>query len=291
MRVGAGRCAGLAGFDSGEQLAERAAGEHNAFVVEAAHQHRYAAADRADDVLFRHFASVEHELAGVRAAHPQLVEFRRGGEALEALFDDEGGDAARAGLWVGFGVDDRDVGVRAVGDPHFRAVENVAVAALFGAQFHADHVRPRARFGHRQGADMLARNQFRQVARFLCGAGAAVDLVDAKVGVGAVGEADGGGRAADLLHRHDMFEIAHAGAAILLGGGDAEQAERAHLAPEVGGKVVRLVDGGRARRDLLRGEAHRRVAQHVRRLAEVEIELRDAVGDHRRYPLSRTASQ
>ena len=79
---------------AGRHDAERAAGEHRALVVEAAHQHVDALAFLAEHVLGRHFAVAEHELAGVRAAHAELVELLRGGEALHALLDDEGGDAA-----------------------------------------------------------------------------------------------------------------------------------------------------------------------------------------------------
>ena len=57
--------------------AERTGREHGALVVEAAHQHADALADRAQHVLLRHFAILEDELAGRRAAHAQLVELLR----------------------------------------------------------------------------------------------------------------------------------------------------------------------------------------------------------------------
>src|SRR6185503_18850214 len=49
-------------------------------------------------------AILEHQFAGVGAAHAELVEFLRGGKSLHALFDDEGGHAARAGVEIGLGV-------------------------------------------------------------------------------------------------------------------------------------------------------------------------------------------
>ena len=58
--------------------AERAAGEHHALVVEAAHEHPHAAVLRAEQTLRRHRAVVEHQLAGARAAHAELVELLRG---------------------------------------------------------------------------------------------------------------------------------------------------------------------------------------------------------------------
>jgi hypothetical protein len=54
---------------------------------------------------------VEHQLAGVAAAHAELVELLRDREALHALLDQEGGDAARAELGLGLGVDHQRVGV------------------------------------------------------------------------------------------------------------------------------------------------------------------------------------
>ncbi len=66
---------------------------------------------------------------------------------------------------VGLRVDDEHVGVGPVGDPHLGAVEHVAVAALSGREPHAHHVRARARFAHRERADVLARDEPRQIAR------------------------------------------------------------------------------------------------------------------------------
>ena len=68
-----------------------------------------------------------------------------------------------------------------------------------------------------------------------------------------------------------MGEIAHAGAAELRVGGDAEQAERAEFLPEMGGKLVRAIDLGGERRDLFLREAADHVAQAVDLLAVAEI--------------------
>jgi hypothetical protein len=53
------------------------AGEHRALVVEPAHQHLRAAVQRAEHVLGRHLDVLEHQLAGVAAAHAELVELLR----------------------------------------------------------------------------------------------------------------------------------------------------------------------------------------------------------------------
>ena len=79
----------------------------------------------------------------------------------------------------------------------------------------------------------------------------------------AVGKADGGGGAGNLLHRDEVGKVAHAGTAELLGHGDAEQAERAELLPQVGGELVLVVDGGGARGDFDRAQIAHGGAQAV----------------------------
>ena len=51
--------------------------KHRALVVEARHQDLYPASRLRQYVFLRHLAVLEHELAGVRAAHAQLVELLR----------------------------------------------------------------------------------------------------------------------------------------------------------------------------------------------------------------------
>src|SRR6185437_4688537 len=105
---------------------------------------------------------------------------------------------------------------------------------------------------------MLAGDKLRQIAALLRLAAVAADLVDAEIGMGAVGETDRGRGAADLLHRDAVGEIAHAGAAMLLLDGDAVEPERTHLGPELAREAVIAVDLGGERRDLIRSEiAHR----------------------------------
>ena len=252
--------------------------QHGALVVEAAHQHVHAAPLLPQDVLRRHLAILEHEFAGVRSAHAELVQLLRGGETFHALFDQERRDALRSGLRVGLRVHDQRVRVGAVGDPHLVAVQHVTLgrpAALpVRAQAHRHDVRTRPRFAHRQRADVLAADELRQVALLLRFAAVAADLVDAKVRMRAVGQSHRRGRARDLLHRDDVGEVSHRRAAVLFLDGDAEQSQVAHLPPQVGRKEVVVIDGRGARRDLVGGELLHGRAQHVDRLAVVEVEGR-----------------
>ena len=92
--------------------------------------------------------------------------------------------------------------------------------------------------------------------------------------MGAVGQADAGRGAADLLDRDHVLEIAQAAAAILLLDRHAEQAQLAELGPQLARELVAAVDLLGQRCDLARGEARHRVADHLRLLAQVEAHAR-----------------
>jgi hypothetical protein len=65
---------------------------------------------------------------------------------------------------IGLGINDERIGVTAIRDPHLRAVQDVAVAFLFGSQLHADNVGPGIRFAHCEGApSRLAQRRAREV--------------------------------------------------------------------------------------------------------------------------------
>ncbi len=96
---------------------------------------------------------------------------------------------------------------------------------------------------------MLAAHQWRQVARFLLRRAMAMDLIDAEVGVGAVGEADRGAGAAHLLHHQHVGQIAEVHPVILLCHRDAVQPQFTHLGPEIAGEDVALIDVASARRN------------------------------------------
>ncbi len=127
---------------------------------------------------------------------------------------------------------------------------------------------------------MLAGDQLGQVFLLLRRRAVAADLIDAEIGMRAVGKADRGRGAADLLHRHAMGEIAHRGAAEFLLDGDTVQAKFAHLRPQLTRKFVGAIDLGRERRDLVRRKVAHAVAQLIDIGAEIEIERGILVAQH-----------
>src|SRR5258706_15791237 len=129
---------------------------------------------------------------------------------------------------------------------------------------------------------MLARDQFWQIFPLLRFVAVAAQLVDAKVGMRAVGQADRGRRPRNLLDRDAMLEVTESRAAILLLDGNAVQAERADFRPEVAGKLIALVDLVGARRNLVAREIVHGLADSVRGFAEIEVEHPVRVWDHGR---------
>jgi hypothetical protein len=95
---------------------------------------------------------VEEQLRGVLGLEADLVEVAAALEALHAALDHEQADALVAGVGVGAGHDDHEVGEDAVGDERLRAVEDVVVALVDGRGADALQVGAGARLGHRDRA-------------------------------------------------------------------------------------------------------------------------------------------
>ena len=95
----------------------------------------------AQHVFFRHFAILEDKFARGDPRMPSLSSFCPEPKTRKTALDQEGRDAVRAGLWIGLGIDDEGRGIGAVGDPHFCAVQDVAVAVFVRAKAHRDDVR------------------------------------------------------------------------------------------------------------------------------------------------------
>ena len=194
-------------------------------------------------------------------------------EAFRVAFYDEGGDAFRACLYVGFGVDNVNVGVGAVGDPHFVAVQHVVVTGIFGAQFHGNNVGAGVGLGHGECADVFAADEFGQVFLLLLFGSVPVNLVYAQVGVSAIRQANRGRCAADFFHGNHVREVTHARTAVGFVYGNAQQAHVAELFPQIHGEFVAAVDffsawgnfGGCKSVDLL--------AQHIESFAKAEVEF------------------
>ena len=218
--------------------AQRPSGQYGALVVKAAHEHLGTLVHTTQHIGRRDFHVVEHQLARVAAAHAELVELLRNAEAWHALFNEECRHAPRAQFRLRLGVDHQSVSIRAVGDPHLAAVEQVVATLVFGLQLHADHVGAGTRLTHRQSAHMFTADELGQVLLLLGFVAVAVDLVHAEITVSTVGQPHRSAGPRDFLHSHHVGQIAHRCAAVLLGYGNAQHAQVTHAAPEIHGELV-----------------------------------------------------
>ena len=252
--------------------------QDSAFVIEAGHQHRGAFANAAQNVFFRYFAVVEKQRKSVGAAHAELVEVAAVAETRHAFFDDKGGHALGPGIKVGLGIDDQGVGIATIGNPHLGTVQDVTVAFFLGFQLHRHHVGTGIRLGHRQGADVFTGNQFGQIFLALGFGTVAANLVYAQIRVCTVGQADRGRSAGDFLQSDDVGKIAHAGPAVFLASGHAEQTHLAKFPPQISREFVGAVNFGRPRRDFDVGKGFDRIAQQIDVFAEGEVEAGNVHG-------------
>jgi hypothetical protein len=164
-------------------------------VVQATHQHLGAHVEAAQNVFSRHFHVLEHQLASVAAAHAQFVELLGNGEALHVFLYEERCYTARTHFGFGFGVNHQGVGIGAVGDPHFVAVQNVIAAFVLSFELHADDVRARTWLAHGQGAHVLTTDELGQVLLLLRFGAIAFDLIHTQVAMRTIRQAHAGGGA------------------------------------------------------------------------------------------------
>ena len=124
------------------------------------------AVDLADDVLLGNANAVEDRLAGRRAADAELVLELADAEPGPIGLDHERGDPARmAGLAVGDGEADVEVGDPEVRDPVLGAVDHPLVAVLDRAGEHP------ARIGARLGLGQGERRRPLAASRSAAGSG------------------------------------------------------------------------------------------------------------------------
>jgi len=77
-----------------------------------------------------------------------------------------------------------------------------------------------------------------------------------------------------------VLEITETRPTIFLLHGNAVQAERADLGPEIPGEFIAAIDFGGARRDFVLRKRMHRLADRVRGLAEIEVEKQRLVRGH-----------
>ena len=196
------------------------------------HQVRKAHARLAQQVFLGHAHVLEEQLRGVLGLHADFLQALALVEARRIGFHQEQAGALGAGLGVGLGNDDHQIGQVAVGDKSLGAVDHVLIAVQNRCGLDALQVGTSARLGHGNGRDHVPGDQFGQVLvlqRFT-----AVMQDVRRDNIRMQGKADAGQpQAADLFDHHRAVEKIRAQTAIFLWQVGTQHARLPRLVPQV----------------------------------------------------------
>ena len=160
--------------------AQRLSRDADTAAVQGGHGDLEALALLAQQVLLGDLHVVEVQLAGGGGTDAHFVVVLFKGKALPALFHDEGGDAPGTDAGGGDGEDHIGVGLAAVGDKDFLAVEEVVVPHVLGGGLGAAGVGAGIGLGQAEGPHLFAGAQIGQILFLLLLIAEGVDGVGAQ---------------------------------------------------------------------------------------------------------------
>ena len=134
--------------------------------------------------------------------------------------------------------DDRDVGHRAVRDPHLGAVEHPVVAVLYGTGEHPARVRAEVGLREAEASDELATGQLGQPLEALLLGAELEDRVHDECTLHGAERPDPGVAALELLHDEPIGNVVQARAPVLFGQVGSVEAELRHLRDQLMWKGV-----------------------------------------------------
>ena len=249
-----------------------ARGADQPLALELPHDVVEALADLAEHGVRRHAHVLEGQQRGVGRVHAELLQALLADHARQVHVDQEEREAVVARVGVGLGHEHDVVGAVAVGDVGLRPVDHILVAVAHSVRLDAGDVGAGVRLGDAEAGDLLALDRGHEVALLL--------LLGAEQRGSAASPCRCGPRcpcrarrscACDhLLGEHEVAEVVAALPAVLLGIGQAEEAELAHAA-EDGVRERRLLPLLRVRRELLDHERVDRLAQRFVLIVEDEV--------------------
>ena len=250
--------------ETGLDAADRERGDGDPAVVEGGEELRVAAAPVTEQVGLGDVHAVEGQRVRVGGVPAELVVGLLGGEAGGAAGHDDrrdlrpllaGGRARRDPGARGHRDQAGDLGA-GVGDELLGAVDDPLAVDQLGPRLRRARVGARAGLGEAEAGQRVAGDQVGQPGVLLLLRAVGQDRVDAQADRGLEGDAHRLVDAADLLDRDAQAgEVAVlAGAAVLLGRGEAEEPEPAHLLHHVHREVVVAVPLRGVRGDLGLGE-------------------------------------
>ncbi len=142
---------------------------------------------------------------------------------------------------IGPGGKDHDVSDGTIGDEILLAVDDPLVAVQHSRGLGGAGIAARFRLGQPEGADFLALGQGHQVLLLLLLVAKEVNGRGGQRGLGDKGDGRGAAGPCDLLHGDGIADAIAPHPPVLLGKGQAEEAQLAHLAKGLHGEPVLFV--------------------------------------------------
>jgi hypothetical protein len=255
-------------LEAGLDEAGRERGDRDAAVVERGEELGEPAAALAEQVLLRDAAVLERQGMGVGGVPAELVVRRLDCEALDAGRDDDRGDLVVAGLRGDRDErGDRGAGVR---DELLGAVDDPLAVLQPGLGLGGPSVGAGLGLGEPEPGERVAGREVGEPALFLLLGAVREDRGDAEPYRTLERDAERLVDASDLLDRDAQAGEVAAAAAVLLGYGQAEQAELAHLGDRFERELVGFVPFGGVRGELGVGELAHDLAERFVVFAQFE---------------------
>ena len=216
-------------------------GHADAAAVQGGHGDLKALALLPQQVLCRHLHIVEDQLCGGGGADAHLVVVVPKVEPLPPFLHDEGADAPGADVRGGHGKDHVGVRLGSVGDEDLAPVEDVVVPFPHGGGLCPAGVGPGVGLGEAEGADLLPLGQGDQVFLLLRLGAKSEDGPGTQGHMGRQDDPRPAVNPGQFLHGDGIAENVQAGAAVLLGIGDAHEAHLPQLTDRILRELVLLV--------------------------------------------------
>jgi hypothetical protein len=197
------------------------------------------------DRVVRDKGIIERNRAGGGGAQAQLAVNLRTVEALNALVHDKAADFA-----IQLGPDHRQIRDRRVGDPHFRAIQDVSAIDLPGRRAHRTWIRPAIRFGQAKAAHPLTGGELGQIFLLLLFRAESLNRIHHQRRLDAHGRAIATVDGFDLPRDQTVGDVGQASPAILFGHGGAQKAQLTHLGHDGAIKAFLAIGLDNARQQL-----------------------------------------
>src|SRR5207245_11050429 len=277
------------GIDARLRDADRPCRDRVPSRVESGHGDLEAVADFAEPVLVGDAQVLEDELARVGRTKPEFSVQRLASVVLRRALEHERRYPLVAFCRIGLREDEREIGYRAVADPHLPSAQHPAIALTPSTRPKLRRVAADLRLGETEAADQLALAESREPALFLL---LGPELEDRELDERDLDRRRRAHRrvgASDLLGDERVRDVVEPNAAVLLRDGPAEKPKRRHLREDVLREGLVAVAFARARRDFFVGEVFRELADRELLWSEVEVHRGESIDSKRNSPRERPA--